>query len=65
MEERKIFRIKDAIEITRCEYFSRYLRMIYVKKKKKGRKKNTSVKNGKFFKKSKYCIDSIKFNDRI
>lgn len=40
MEERKIFRIKDAIEITRCEYFSRYLRMIYVKKKKKkgGRK---------------------------
>lgn len=35
MEERKIFRIKDAIEITRCEYFSRYLRMIYVKKKKK------------------------------
>lgn len=39
MEERKIFRIKDAIEITRCEYFSRYLRMIYVKKKKKGGRK--------------------------
>lgn len=59
----KFFQIKNTIEITRCDFLSRYLRMIHMKKKKKGRKKNISVKNDKFFKKSKYCIGSIMFND--
>lgn len=59
----KFFRIKNAIEITCCDYSSRYLRVIHLKKKR--RKKNISVKNDKFFKKSKYCIGSIIFNDRI